>query len=110
MAAVMRRLLQPWAGVIGGAAGWFLSQQAGSDLVFARCGSAHGWIVVLLGILGLALAAAGGLLSWRVWREAEDAASGRRFAGLLGVLTAAVLAFPILLQVVAGLLVPGCGS
>lgn len=110
MAVVIRRLFQPWSGVIGGAAGWYVSQQAGSEFVFAHCGSAHAWVVIVVGVLGLLIDAGGALLSWQVWREEHESGSGRQFVGLLGLLIAAALAFPILMQILAGLLVPGCGS
>ena len=108
--AELTRAVLPWAGVVGGAAGWFVSQQAGSNMVFAHCENGRWWGVALIGLLGIALAAGGGLLSYRRWRADERAASGRRFVALLGALVAALFAFPILMQTVAGLLVPGCLS
>ena len=109
MADVTRAVL-PWSGVIGGAAGWFVSQQAGSNMVFAQCENGRWWGVALIGLLGIALAVGGGALSYRSWRAGEQEASGHRFVGLLGLLIAALLAFPILMQTIAGLLVPGCLS
>ncbi|HEU4960187.1 MAG TPA: hypothetical protein VFT56_07240 [Sphingomonas sp.] len=109
MADVTRAVL-PWSGVIGGAAGWFVSQQAGSNMVFAHCENGQWWGVALIGLLGIALAVGGGVLSYRCWRTGEREASGHRFVGLLGLLIAALLAFPILMQTIAGLLVPGCLS
>lgn len=109
MADVSRALL-PWSGVAGGAVGWFVSQQAGSNMVFAQCENGQWWGVALIGLLGIALAAGGGALSYRCWRADGREASGHRFVGLLGLLIAALLAFPILMQTIAGLLVPGCLS
>jgi len=109
MADVTRALL-PWSGVVGGAAGWFVSQQTGSNMVFAHCVNGQWWGVALVGLAGIALAVGGGFLSYRSWRVEQEAASGRRFVGLLGLLVAALLAFPILMQTIAGLLVPGCLS
>jgi len=100
----------PWSGVVGGAAGWFVSQQAGANMVFARCENGQWWGVALIGLLGIALAVGGGFLSYRSWRGAQEEASGHGFVGLVGVLIAALLAFPILMQTIAGLLVPGCLS
>ena len=110
MAAVIRKLLQPWAGVIGGVAGWYLSQQAGSNMVFSRCTAAHGLSVGLISLCGLVLVASGAIWSFQVWREDRASGGGRQFVGLLGTMVATVLAFPILMQTIAGLLVPGCGS
>ncbi|MGN6268507.1 MAG: hypothetical protein ACTHM0_01275 [Sphingomonas sp.] len=105
-----RRALLPWSGVVGGAAGWFVSQQAGTNMVFAHCANGRWWGVALIGLAGIALAVGGGLLSYRSWRAESGQPSGHRFVGLLGLLIAALLAFPILMQTIAGLLVPGCLS
>jgi hypothetical protein len=110
MAGVTRRSLLPWAGVLGGATGWFVSQQSGSSMVFAHCADDRGLGVGLLGLLGIALAIGGGLLSYRSWRAEHEAESGRQFVGLLGMLIAALFAFPIAMQTVAAFLVPGCLS
>ena len=105
----MRRVLQPWAGVMSGAAGWYVSQQAGAEMVFSQCAAGRWWSVGLIGLFGLGVIAIGGLLSWQAWRE-ERGGSGRRLIALLGMMVAAVMAFPVLMQTVAGLVVPGCGS
>lgn len=110
MAAVIRNVLQPWAGVLGGAAGWYVSQQAGANMVFSQCAAGHWWSVGLIGLFGLALIAAGGLLSWQAWRGGREGRGGRQLIALLGMMVAAVLAFPVLMQTIAGLFVPGCGS
>lgn len=109
MADVTRAVL-PWSGVVGGAAGWFVSQQAGSNMVFTHCENGQAWGVALIGLIGIALAASGGLLSYRCWRGEREGVTVHRFVGLLGSLVAALLAFPILMQMIAGLLVPGCLS
>ncbi|MBU3077317.1 hypothetical protein [Sphingomonas quercus] len=106
----MRRILQPWAGLIGGVAGWYLSQQAGSGMIFAQCTRGHWWSVALLGAAGLALVAAGAMLSYRRWQDGRTEQDGWQFVALLSMLLALLLAFPILMQTIAGLLVPGCLS
>jgi hypothetical protein len=107
---VTRRTLLPWSGVFGGAAGWFVSQQAGTNMVFAHCANGRWWGVALIGLAGIALAAGGGLLSYRRWRAGSGQESGLGFVGLLGMLVAVLLLFPIVMQTIAGLLVPGCLS
>jgi hypothetical protein len=53
-------LFLPWAALIAAAFAWVASQQIGSDLAFADCSVAGWWWVGLIGLLALALAAAGG--------------------------------------------------
>lgn len=100
----------PWAGVVGGAAGWFVSQQTGSNMIFAQCDNGRWWGVALLGLLGLALALGGGWVSYRSWSAGARAESGTRFVALLGMMVAALLSFPIVMQTLAGLMVPQCLS
>lgn len=107
---MIRERLFPWAGVIGGAAGWYLSQQTGSTMVFAGCGAGHWWSVGLLGLLGLTLSVGGALLSYSCWRGDREEANGWRFVSLLGIMVGALLSFPILMQTIAGFLVPSCVS
>lgn len=103
-----REVLQPWSGLIGGAAGWFLSQQAGANAVFAGCANGSSLTTVLVGLVGLALAIGGAVFSWRAWRSGEPGAWG--FAGLVGALVGTLLAFPIALHTLAALIVPECYS
>ncbi|WP_189338460.1 hypothetical protein [Sphingobium sp. SCG-1] len=109
MATLMRQIM-PWSGVIGAGAGWYVSQQAAANLVFADCGSGQWWSVTLIGLLGLALVIGGGLLSYRSWRRETQGSDTQCFIGLLGLMVAGVLGFPVLMQTIAGFMVPGCLS
>ncbi len=100
--------LAPWLGLVGGACGWLLSHQAGSNSVFDDCRIGEGWFVILVGLLGLALALGGGLVSLTIWRRGDGETEGRRFMGLVGALLASLAAFAIILQSVAGLILPRC--
>jgi hypothetical protein len=104
-AAKTRELLLPWAALIGAAAGWFGSQQVGSDLSFGDCVSSGALPALLIGLAGLALAVAGGLLSWRIWRGGGEA---RSFVAGIGLLTAALLGVAILFQTLAAFIIPRC--
>ena len=98
--------LAPWLGMLGAALGWFLSQQFGSNAAFDDCRSGNAGFALLVGLLGLLTAVAGGYFSWDVWRRDED--TPRRFIGLVGLLLATVAGFVIILQSVAGLILPDC--
>jgi hypothetical protein len=98
--------LAPWLGMLGAGAGWFVSQQLGSNAAFDDCRTGDAGFVLLAGLLGIALAGAGGYFSWDVWRR--DESDARRFIGLVGLLLALIAAFAILLQSVSGLILPDC--
>ena len=101
-------LLLPWAGIIGAAAGGFLSQQIGSNLAQDRCDITEWWVVVLIGLFGLALSVGGALLALKVWRRGEAETEARRFLALLSALLGALLSVAILFQTVAGFILPSC--
>lgn len=96
----------PWLGICGASVGWFLSHQLGSNAAFDDCRTGDAGYVLLVGLIGLLLAAAGGYFSWDVWRRDED--PPRRFLGLVGLLLALVAIFAIVLQSVSGLILPDC--
>ena len=101
-------LLLPWAGIIGAAAGWFLSQQIGSNLAQDRCDLIEWWVVVLLALLGFGLAVGGALLALKVWRRGESETETRRFLARLSAMLGGLLSVAILFQTVAGLMLPQC--
>lgn len=100
-----RAALGPWSGAIGGGLGWALADQGGSNFAFARCGEANPALMLLIGALGLAIAAVGGVTSWRLRETLEG---GRRFVALIGAMMAALFGLGILLQTSAALILPRC--
>ncbi|HYG28774.1 MAG TPA: hypothetical protein VD887_01015 [Allosphingosinicella sp.] len=101
-------LLLPWSALIGGALGWGLSHQIGSNTIFDGCDPTALWLVLVVGILGLALTGVGALLSWRVRRRGEAESETRRFLALLTTLLAALLAIAIVLQTLSALVIASC--
>lgn len=99
---------QPILGIFLVVAGWGLSHQIGSNSVFDDCTRRGGSFVVLVSLLGLAMAAAGGLYCLRSWRVAGG--GGRSFLALTGMLLALVVGFAVLLQLAAGLILPSCAA
>ena len=110
-------LLQPWAGLFGGVAGWALHHQLVNDVLHFDCGRGNGTGLVL-GAVVIVVIAALALWSWRalrssdaVRREREDdshSADTRSFAAKLSLMAAALFALLVALQTLAGAMVPGC--
>lgn len=103
-----KALALPWGGWIGAAIGWVLSDQTGSSSVFDHCQSAPPLFILLLGLLGIAAAAAGAFFSHLVWRRGSDESEVRRFVAFVGMLAAALFSIAIFLQTVASLIIPRC--
>ena len=101
--------LAPWLGLLGAAVGWAVAHQLGSNMAFDDCRVGNGGFVLIVGLIGLLVAAAGGYFSWDVWRKEEET-QGRRFMGLLGLLLALLTGFAILLQSISGLILPSCAA
>jgi hypothetical protein len=98
----------PWAGLVGAGLAWALSHQIGSNAIFDDCRAGNPLFVGVVGLLALALAAASGFGSWRIWRRGGKETEPRRFLGLVGALFAALLALAILLEIAASVIIPGC--
>ena len=101
--------LAPWLGMVGAAVGWLIAHQLGSNMAFDDCRVGDGGFALLAGLAGLLIAAAGGYFSWDVWRRGTET-EGRRFIGLLGLLLALLCGFAIILQSVAGMILPACAA
>jgi hypothetical protein len=102
-----RPLAFAWAALGLGALAWFAGHQVGSNLTFARCDLSGGLSVAIVGLVALVLIAIGFLLSRRVWRSG-DPGEGHRFTALVGMLAAGLFGFAIILQTIAGFIIPAC--
>lgn len=103
----------PWAGLVLGPIGWALHHQGGSDWAFWTCNAAGPWPTTLLGVLGLLIALAGLVWSWRAWRgEGGDREalhdSVWRFLPALSLLVCALCLVALAFQTIAGLIYVGC--
>jgi hypothetical protein len=103
-----RELVTPWAGLLGGGFGWFLTQQVGSNQIFDNCGSADPLFVLFIGLAGLVMAGGGAWLALPVWRGPGAAHGARRFIAITGIGMAALFALAIILQTAASLIIPRC--
>ncbi|HEY4113501.1 MAG TPA: hypothetical protein VGM17_05510 [Rhizomicrobium sp.] len=105
----------PAAGFFFGGVGWAFSTLVGFDYAFPSCARqmmASG----IVAIIGLVIAAAGALVSWRAARvlqainvaPAMPARHTRIFLARFGMLAAALFGFAIVLQLAAALVFTGC--
>lgn len=101
--------LAPWLGTVAAVLGWGLSHQIGSDSIFDDCSTGDGLFVLLVCAPALVLTILGGVFSFGVWSGGGEG-DGRRFVGLVSGLLAALAAFAIILQIAAGLILPGCAA
>ena len=101
----------PWAGLFVGAVAWFTHHQAGSNFTYWDCRASGGWLTVGLGLVALLVTAGAGFVSWRACEtppDSQDGSNTRNFGGWVSAGSAALFAFAILLQMLTGLIVPGC--
>ena len=103
----------PWAGLIAGLLGWALPDQIASNIIQENCRLGGPLLVGGTGLLGALLALAGGWLSYGVWREARadgDAIGPgtRKFIAGVSALAALIFLGAIVLQSIAGFIIPAC--
>ena len=104
--AVIHHFL-PWAGLATGLVGAGLIHQFGSEGVFNDCAAISPVPILLVGLVALALTAAGAFGSWRVYRH-KDEGQSRRLAAMISLGTAALFVMAILLPMIAALVIPPC--
>ena len=101
----------PWAGLAAAAAAVALNHQILADTVYFDCSRGNPLTVSATSVIALLLTIGGGLLSWRARGRGEDQGPeprSRRFLALLSVMAAALAVFAIVLQLMAGMIVPTC--
>jgi hypothetical protein len=103
---IMGRLL-PWAGFLLGPGAWLANTQLGQILPHAECGGGFR-ATILLSFLGTGLSVLGAWISWRHSGLRARPAGCLAFVGSVGVLLGLVVAFALLLQGMAALVLSGC--
>jgi hypothetical protein len=105
-----------WTGILAGPVAWLLQMQTGYALVPWACATGHVFVLHLVTLAGLLIAAAGALLAWRDWRrfgkQWPQARGGpqmrRRFMAVLGLLTSVMFFFVILAQGIPSFILNPC--
>ena len=100
-------LFMPWAGLIAGLVGMVVTHQFGSEGVFDACETISPVPLLLVALLGLAFAVAGGLASLRVLR-ADAETPVRKLVAAISVGSAGLFCLAILLPAIASLMLPPC--
>lgn len=107
----MRRLA-PWAGWIGGLLGWLISDQVGTTLAQADCSKADLPVMLLIGVVGAAIALAGAAISFLIWRAGgaldQPGEGTRRFVAVTGMLASVIFLCAIIFQTMSSLIIPQC--
>ena len=104
----VRERLLPWTGFIAVLVGWALTHQIGSNSNFDKCHATDPLPMALLGLAGVAILLAGGLLSHRVWKRGEAETPARRFLGLVGAGMCALFAAALVFQTISSFIIPQC--
>ena len=97
----------PWAGLALGTTGYFLAHQLGSDSTFQDCRVGSPLMVVIAMIVGLAVVGVGGLGSWSIYAD-KDEAPARKLIAIVGLLACILYVIGIILPAVAAMIIPGC--
>jgi hypothetical protein len=103
----VRDLLLPWAGLIAGLGGGALTHQFGSEGMFDDCAAISPVPLLLVALLGIGLAVAGGLASLLVLRR-EVETPVRKLIATISLGTVGLFCFAILLPMIASLVLPPC--
>ena len=102
-----RDLLMPWAGLIAGLVGAALAHQFGSEGAFDSCAAVSPVPLLIVAVLGIALAIAGAIASLAVLRgEAETPV--RKLVATISLGMVGLFCFAILLPMIASLVLPPC--
>lgn len=111
-----RRDRSLWFGVLAPPFGWVLEHQGCSLLTPWVCRTGHHWILLPIALVGLALAASGGLVAWSHFRRTPPAEMEtgpapeyrRRFMAGAGLLMSALFFLGALAVAVPAVYPPPC--
>ncbi|MDB5411956.1 MAG: hypothetical protein JWR10_291 [Rubritepida sp.] len=95
-----------WTGLFAGVAAWYLAHEA--TLYFTRVNCRHFWVAPLFDLAGLALALAGGFVSWRTLRGSSEEVTD--FGAWIGTGAALLFSIVLLWQALATGFYSGCES
>ena len=109
--AYLRSPVSPWSGLIAAPVAWLIHHQGLSDAIYFDCTNGNPASALLLGLACLLLLGAAAWLSWQGRRSPDPTVvepQARFFLSMLSLLLCALLGVAVSLQVLAGLILPGC--
>ena len=109
-------LLALWLGLLAAPLAWLVNLLLSYSLVLWACSTGRQYTLHLVTLAMLLLAAAGGVIAWRAWRQAgrewHNEAGGvlprSRFMAALGVLLSSLFSLVILAQGIPSFILPAC--
>lgn len=103
----LAELLMPWAGLVAGTFAAGFAHQFGSEGVFDHCAPISPIPLIVVVLLCMLLAIAGGIGSLRIARN-ESEGPARRLIGLVSVGAVALFLLAMVLPIIASLMLPPC--
>lgn len=100
-------LMMPWTGLVTAFVALAVAHQFGSDGMFDNCLAVSPVPLIAVSLVAIAAAAAGGLVSWRVFRN-ESEAPARKVIAIVSAGSAALFSVAMILPVIAALVIPPC--
>ena len=109
-------LLALWLGLLAAPLAWLVNLLLSYSLVLWACSTGRQYTLHLVTLAMLLLAAVGGVIAWRAWRQAgrewHNEAGGvlprSRFMAALGVLLSSLFSLVILAQGIPSFILPAC--
>ncbi len=109
-------ILALWLGLLAAPLAWFVNQLLSYSLVLWACSTGRQYTLHLVTLAMLLLAAAGGVIAWRAWRQAgrewHNEAGGvlprSRFMAALGILLSSLFFLVILAQGIPSFILHAC--
>jgi hypothetical protein len=109
-------VLALWLGLLAAPLAWLVNLLLSYSLVLWACSTGRQYTLHLVTLAMLLLAAVGGVIAWRAWRQAgrewHNEAGGvlprSRFMAALGVLLSSLFSLVILAQGIPSFILPAC--
>lgn len=108
--AFLRSPVAPWTGVVAGPVAWLVMHQGLGNAIYFDCRLGNPGAAMGVGLACLLILALGGWLSWQARRSPSHnpEPQARFFLSIVSMLLCALFAVVVVLQVLAGLILPGC--
>jgi hypothetical protein len=103
---------QSWSGIIAAPIAWAAHQQIVSNMNYGDCATGDGALAAFVGILALLVVGLAASLSFQGWKAHAPAGGlsnpAARLIGALSLMLCGLMGLTILVQILAGAMVPAC--